>query len=62
MEVAGVLKSGFVMMGKVRLEIDLTGAPNSRSINEFMDSLKGLPVLIRMEGAGRREPIREVLP
>lgn len=31
MEVVGILKSGFVMMGKVCLEIDLTGAPNSRA-------------------------------
>lgn len=62
MEVVGILKSGFVMMDRVCLEIDLTGAPNSRSINEFMDALKGLPILIKMEGAGRQEPIREVLP
>lgn len=62
MEVAGVLKSGFIMMGRVCLEIDLKGAQDSRSINEFMDSLKGLPVLVRMDGSGGQESIGEELP
>ncbi|VVB63741.1 Uncharacterised protein [uncultured archaeon] len=53
------------MMGKVCLEIDLTGAPNSRSINESMDALRGLPVLVRMEGmeeACRQGPSGDELP
>ena len=62
MEVVGVLKSGFVMMGKICLEIDLTSAPNSRSINESIDALKGLPVLVRMEGNCGPEPNGEELP
>jgi hypothetical protein len=58
-EVVGVLKSGFVMMGKVSIEIDLTNIPNSRGINESLEILKGQPVLVKVEGANQFQAVRE---
>jgi hypothetical protein len=50
-EIAGVLRSGFILMGRVSLEIELGGVHSSRRINEFMDSLKGQRVLVKVEGS-----------
>ena len=46
---SGTLSLSFILMGRLNLGVDLSGASDSREINEFMELLKNRRVRVTVE-------------